>query len=183
MKGFTPHEDWMKLPFMTQTPYSLGHTDRDFRNISIWTHGVQPTWTNLWECHHLKNENKLIIEKNDVKISSNVAIWAPDPIEREQETHRRFLPSGCFHLPQVPMPPSWSQGNLPMPPIQDFFLFCPSYTYIIAKIFTIISFSILTITQHSLPLGSRLRHSIAAYSYWNFQFQQPESAYIQVFTL
>ena len=32
----------------------------------------------------------------------------------------------------------------------------------------------------SLPLGSRLRHSIAAYQYWNFQFQQPESAYIQV---
>ena len=25
MKGFTPHEDWRKLPFMTQTPYSMGH--------------------------------------------------------------------------------------------------------------------------------------------------------------
>ena len=35
----------------------------------------------------------------------------------------------------------------------------------------------------SLPLGSRLRHSIAAYQYWNFQFQQPESAYIQVLPL
>ena len=25
MRGFTPHEDWMKLHFMTQTPYSMGH--------------------------------------------------------------------------------------------------------------------------------------------------------------
>ena len=70
-------------------------------------------------------KTNLLLKKNDVKISSNVAIWAADPIEREQETHRRFLPSGCFHLPQVPMPPSWSQGNLPMPPIQDFFSFLP----------------------------------------------------------
>ena len=30
-----------------------------------------------------------------------------------------------------------------------------------------------------LPLGSKLSHTIPAYSYWNFQFQQPESAYIQ----
>ena len=51
-------------------------------------------------------EKKYSWKLSDVKISSNVAIWASDPIEREQETHRRFLPSGCFHLPQVPMPPS-----------------------------------------------------------------------------
>ena len=34
MKGFTPHEDWMKLPFMTQTPYCMGHTDRDLRGCT-----------------------------------------------------------------------------------------------------------------------------------------------------
>ena len=86
----------------------------------------------------------------------------------------------------------------PMPPIQYFFR--PSFTHVMAKnvhgcktitlsahfssdfVPFFISLSILTITQYSLPLGSRLRHSIAAYSYWNFQFQQPESAYIQVLT-
>ena len=36
LKGFTPHEDWMKLPFMTQTPYCMGHTDRGFRG-GPWT--------------------------------------------------------------------------------------------------------------------------------------------------
>ena len=35
MKGFTPREDWMKLPFMTQTPYCMGHTDRGFRGHPV----------------------------------------------------------------------------------------------------------------------------------------------------
>ena len=29
MKWLTPREDWMKLPFMTQTPYCMGLTDMD----------------------------------------------------------------------------------------------------------------------------------------------------------